>query len=37
MSAWIVVEAARVVWKLRLSGEPPGKAAPPKFSKLPPS
>jgi dolichol-phosphate mannosyltransferase len=37
MSAWIVVEAARVVWKLRLSGEPHGKAASANYSKLPPS
>lgn len=37
MSAWIVVEAMGVVWKLRLSGEPPGKAPSAKYSKLPPS
>ena len=38
MSAWIVVEAARVVWKLKLSGEPPpGNAVPANASKLPPS
>jgi dolichol-phosphate mannosyltransferase len=37
MSAWIVVEAMGVVWKLRFSGEPPDKAAPAKYSKLPPS
>jgi dolichol-phosphate mannosyltransferase len=33
MSAWIVVEAMGVVWKLRLSGEPPSKAV---AAKLPP-
>jgi dolichol-phosphate mannosyltransferase len=37
MSAWIVLEAARVVWKLRLSGEPHGKAVSANYSKLPPS
>src|SRR4051812_13618474 len=37
MSAWIVVEAMGVVWKLRLSHEPPDTAAAAKYSKLPPS
>jgi dolichol-phosphate mannosyltransferase len=37
MSAWIVVEAMGVVWKLRLSRDPPGKAVPVKYSKQPPS
>src|SRR4051794_16104112 len=37
MSGSIVVEAAGVVWRLRLSSEPPGKAIPAKYSKLPPS
>jgi len=37
MSAWIVVEAAKVVWKLRLSSEPVRSATPASYSKLPPS
>jgi dolichol-phosphate mannosyltransferase len=37
MSTWIVIEAMGVVWKLRLSSEPPRKAVPAKYSKLPPS
>jgi len=37
MSAWIVAEASWVVWKLKLSGDPPDTAAPAKYSKLPPS
>ncbi|MFN8635050.1 MAG: polyprenol monophosphomannose synthase [Chloroflexota bacterium] len=37
MSSGIVFEAAKVVWRLRLSGEPPGQAPPAKYSKLPPS
>jgi len=35
MSTWIVVEAMRVVLKLRLSSEPPGKAPPPKYLERP--
>jgi dolichol-phosphate mannosyltransferase len=37
MSAWIVVEAASVVWKLRLSSESAARTAPANYSKLPPS
>ncbi len=37
MSAWIVVEAAGVVWRLRMSAEPPRKSVPPSYSKLPPA
>ena len=37
MSAWIVVEAMAVVWKLRFSPDWPDKPSPAKYSKLPPS
>lgn len=37
MSSWIVVEAMGVVWKLRLSGEPPRKALPATPTKAPPA
>jgi len=37
MSSWIVLEAMGVVWKLRLSSDPPDKAATARYSKLPPS
>jgi dolichol-phosphate mannosyltransferase len=37
MSSWIVVEAMGVVWRLRLAGGPTHKAAPTKYSKLPPA
>jgi dolichol-phosphate mannosyltransferase len=37
MNSGIVFEAARVVWKLKFSPEPQGKATAAKYSKLPPS
>jgi dolichol-phosphate mannosyltransferase len=37
MNSGIVLEAARVVWKLKLSGEPPGSAPSANYSELPPT
>ena len=37
MSPWIVLEAMAVCWKLRLYGVSPARAAPAKYSKIPPT